>query len=162
MLIKGKRRGLSAEQKAEVWNRWKAGHNRQERPALRNTGAMSTRGALTGVKSGARNYHRKKSNILKWRGAASSQQQQFPKSSRFLVCKRTGNFHDHLKGITTAWAAKSRENLAPQAQHSVGFIPNRGGLGGLAKTMIGFKIPRRENRRFGPTFCCGLWLLALH
>jgi hypothetical protein len=30
MLIKGKRRGLSAEQKAELWNRWKAGQSLNE------------------------------------------------------------------------------------------------------------------------------------
>ena len=30
MLIKGKRRGLSAEQKAELWNRWKAGQSLSE------------------------------------------------------------------------------------------------------------------------------------
>src|SRR5579864_5259298 len=30
MLIKGKRRGLSAEQKAELWNRWKAGQSLHE------------------------------------------------------------------------------------------------------------------------------------
>jgi hypothetical protein len=30
MLIKGKRRGLSAPQKAELWNRWKAGQSLNE------------------------------------------------------------------------------------------------------------------------------------
>ena len=30
MLIKGKRRGLSAEQKAELWKRWKAGQSLHE------------------------------------------------------------------------------------------------------------------------------------